>query len=101
MTFLVTWIAQHGGVRASGYGDEDPLFGAMPSVYDTTAAHYDESAYPLSYPGYDSTTMWDAPGHAGMSSSAADPGLAEPSGYIAQWGGRLHRPVAQCGSAPP
>ncbi|MBL1116005.1 peptidoglycan DD-metalloendopeptidase family protein [Streptomyces sp. 110] len=79
--------AQHGGVRSSGYDDEDPLFGAMPSVYDTTAALYDEPDHRLSCNayGYDPTTMWDTPGHAEMSSSAADLGPADPSGYIAQW----------------
>ncbi|GAA0988461.1 MULTISPECIES: M23 family metallopeptidase [Streptomyces violaceusniger group] len=80
--------AQHGGVRSSGYDDEDPLFGAMPSVYDTTAALYDEPDHRLSCNtyGYDPTTMWDTPGHAEMSSSAADLGPADPSGYITQWG---------------
>lgn len=79
--------AQYGGVRSSGYDDEDPLLGAMPTMYDTTAARYDESAHRLSYDthGDDPTAMWDAPGHAGMNSSAADLGLADPSGHIAQW----------------
>ncbi|WP_262706057.1 MULTISPECIES: M23 family metallopeptidase [Streptomyces] len=79
--------AQHGGVTASGFDDEDPLFGAMPSMYDTTAALYDESVHQLSYNthGYGPTTMWDAPGHEGMNSPAVDLGPADPSGHMAQW----------------